>query len=66
MKKVKVYYACMSGGDGSVSLEWYLTKERASTAEESQSEGFAEDCTGEFAAYPTHKKCSEPFKDSLN
>ena len=46
MKKVNVYYACINCGDGSVSLDWFLTYEEAKTAENEQMEGWAEDCTG--------------------
>jgi hypothetical protein len=46
LEKVDVYYACMNGGDGSVSVRWYLTWEEAVEAEENQSEGWGEPCDG--------------------
>jgi hypothetical protein len=46
LEKVDVYYACMNGGDGSVSVRWYLTYEEAVSAEENQSEGWGEPCDG--------------------
>lgn len=51
MTKVKVYYACMNNGDGSVSLKWFLTSEHAEKCEEEQSEGWGEDCTGSVETF---------------
>ena len=59
MQKVVVYYACFNGGDGSVSLRWYLDGDTASEEEESQSEGWGEDCTGSvetFVGSDIHKQ----------
>lgn len=44
LEKVDVYYACMNNGDGSVSLEWFLTEEEADSAEYGQDEGWGESC----------------------
>ena len=59
LQKIVVYYGCFSGGDGSVHLTWYLDQETASEEEESQDEGWGEDCTGSvetFAGSDIHKK----------
>lgn len=34
--KVDVFGACFNGGDGSVSIRWYLSEEKADEAEEAQ------------------------------
>lgn len=62
LQKVVVYYACFSGGDGSVHLRWYLDQETASDEEYSQDEGWGEDCTGHvetFVGSDIHKKAVE-------
>ena len=51
LEKVVVYYACMNGGDGSVSLEWYLTDEEAEAAEDNQDEGWGEHCNGSVETF---------------
>lgn len=51
MKKIEIYYALFNGGDGSVHLRWYLDGETASAEEESQSEGWGEDCTGSVETF---------------
>jgi hypothetical protein len=51
MEKVKVYYACGNGGDGSVYLKWFLTQDKASDWEEAQYEGWGEDCTGNVETF---------------
>lgn len=59
LQKVVVYYGCFGGGDGSVHLRWYLDGKTASEEEESQSEGWGEDCTGSvetFIGSDIHKK----------
>ena len=62
LQKVVVYYACFNGGDGSVSLRWYLDGDIASEEEESQSEGWGEDCTGHvetFVGSDIHRQAVE-------
>lgn len=62
LKKVTIYYACLNGGDGSVSVRWYLTPERAELEEENQDEGWGEDCTGSaetFEGSDIHLKAIE-------
>lgn len=51
LQKVVVYYACMNGGDGSVSLRWFLSSDAANDAEDSQSEGWGENCTGSVETF---------------
>lgn len=51
MEKVVVYYACMNGGDGSVSLEWYLTEDEAEYAEYGQDQGWGESCVGSVETF---------------
>ncbi len=46
-----VYYGFFNGGDGSVFLRWYLDPDMASDEEESQSEGWGEDCTGSVETF---------------
>lgn len=62
LRKIVVYYACMNGGDGSVSVQWYLTSSAAKHSEESQDEGWGEDCTGSvetFKGSDIHNKAIE-------
>jgi len=54
MEKIKLYYACGNGGDGSVYLRWFTTQDKASDWEESPYKGLGKDCTGSV----------ETFKDS--
>ena len=59
MEKIKIYYACGNGGDGSVYLKWFQTQGEASDWEENQNEGWGEDCTGSvetFIGSDIHKK----------
>lgn len=51
MKKITLYYAFFNGGDGSVSIDWYLTAEQASKEEEEQDEGWGEDCTSSVETF---------------
>jgi len=51
MNKIKVFYACGNGGDGSIYLNWFLTQDEASDWEESQDEGWGEDCTGSVETF---------------
>ena len=46
LEKVTIYYGCFNGGDGSVSVSWYLDRETAEEAETSQEEGFGDSCVG--------------------
>jgi len=51
LEKVEVYYACMNNGDGSVSLEWFLTEDKANEEERGQDEGWGETCTGRVETF---------------
>lgn len=65
LEKVEVYYACMNNGDGSVSLEWYLTDEEAEAAEDNQDEGWGEHCNGSvetFVGSDIHRKAKRNSK----
>jgi len=69
MKKITLYYACFNGGDGSVSLDWYLSQEDASKQEDLQEEGWGEDCTGSvetFEGSNIHKQALENYKSLVN
>ena len=66
LQKVVVYYGCFGGGDGSVHLKWYLDADTASNEEESQDEGWGEDCTGSvetFIGSDIHKEAVENDKN---
>lgn len=59
LEKTVVHFACIDGGDGSVSVQWYRTGEEAEKAEEEQDEGWGEPCTGSVETYKgsdIHKK----------
>lgn len=51
LEKVTIYFACMNGGDGSVSVQWFTTAEAANKAEEDQDEGWGEPCTGSVETF---------------
>lgn len=51
LNKIKVYGACINGGDGSVIIRWYLTEEKAEKAEETQEEGWGENCVFKVETY---------------
>jgi hypothetical protein len=68
MDKVKVWYACGNGGDGSVYLRWFLSQEKASKWEKSQDEGWGEDCTGSvetFVGSDIHQQAARNEKMSI-
>lgn len=66
MKKVEVSYACINGGDGSVSLRWFLEPHHAEKEESKEDEGWGEDCTGSvetFEGSNIHKEAKENSKE---
>lgn len=51
---IKLYYCIINGGDGSVSLRWFLTEQKAVAEELEEKEsdyGFCESATGTIDSY---------------
>lgn len=44
--KLKIYYSLQNAGDGSVYIDWVESQELATWLQESDDEGWAEDCSG--------------------
>jgi len=69
MEKTKLWYCISNNGDGSASVLWFLTKERAEKYDNEQMEsgdGFAEDSVGyaeTFIGSDIHKEAIEMQKD---